>query len=383
VLGALVEDPSALEAPALAAALRVGRTALFFGAFGLLLALRADRERARALTTLGVVGLGALDLVAVGRTVNPLAPAELVSHRPAVVDVLAPHAEATRVHSLTMPGCARVTEARAGWEPSWSAALASVDALRPPSGVRWGLFGSFDGQFTGLEPRALLPFLPAAVRLSGTADGLRLLQVANVGHVVRLGRGVVPGLELLEGRATGPGCERQLLRVPEPLPRAYVVGAERRASDTGDGVAALLDSAFDPRRSVLLADAHAGGGDPGPVGEARVTSRRADVVEIEAVLVRPGVLVLVEAYDPGWRVSVDGRGAPLLAANVLFRAVRLPEGRHRVRFVYRPWTATTGVLLSGLGAVATIALGLAGWRREARLMIAPAAGSIPAREEGP
>jgi hypothetical protein len=148
-------------------------------------------------------------------------------------------------------------------------------------------------------------------------------------------------------------------------------------------MAALLDPAFDPRRSVLLADAHAGGGDPMPAGEARVTSRRADVVEIEAVLARPGVLVLVEAYDPGWRVSVDGRGAPLLAANVLFRAVRLPEGRHRVRFVYRPWTATTGVLLSGLGAVATIALSLVGWRRKARLMIAPAAGSIPAREEGP
>jgi hypothetical protein len=148
-------------------------------------------------------------------------------------------------------------------------------------------------------------------------------------------------------------------------------------------MAALLDSAFDPRRSVLLADAHAGGGDPGSVGEARVTSRRADTVEIEAVVARPGVLVLVEAYDPGWRVSVDGREAPLLAANVLFRGVRVPAGRHRVVFAYRPWTAAAGVLLTGLGAVATIALCLVGWRRDARLMIAPAAGSIPAREEGP
>lgn len=383
VLGTLVEEPIALAGPALVASLRVGRTALILGAFGLLLALRADRERARALTTLGVVALGVLDLVAVGRTVNPLAPAELVSHRPAVVDVLVPHAKATRVHSLTMPGCGRVTVARAGWEPSWNAALASVDALRPPSGVRWGLFGSFDGQFTGLEPRSLLPFLPAAVRLSGTPEGLRLLQVANVGHVVRLGRGAVPGLELLEDRATGAGCERQLLRVPEPLPRAYVVGGERRAPEKGDGVVELLDSAFDPRHSVLLADAHAGGGSPGPVGEARVTSRRSDAVEVEAVLARPGVLVLVEAYDPGWRVSVDGRAAPLLAANVLFRGVRVPAGRHRVRFVYRPWTATAGAWLTGMGAVATIALGLAGWRREARLMIAPAAGSIAAREEGP
>jgi len=381
-LGSLLEDPAGLGPAALAASLRVARTALLFGVLGLLVAFRANRERAPALATLLLVSLAALDLVAVGRTVNPLAPAELVSHRPALVDVLSRHADDTRVHSLTAPQCGRVTGGPPGWEPSWRAALASVDALRPPSGVRWGLFGSFDGQFTGLEPRWLLPFLPAAVRLSGTPEGLRLLQLANVGHVLRLGRGDVEGLELLETLATGQACPLQVLRVPAPSPRAHVAVGERRAPEGDDGLDALLDPAFDPRRDVLVADPRPGAGGTGPGGVARVASRTADTVEVEADVARPGVLVLAEAFDPGWTVTVDGGKAELLRANVLFRGVRLPEGRHLVRFEYRPWTATAGLLFSVSGVLATAALGLLGWRKRARLKRALGASSIAAREEG-
>jgi hypothetical protein len=365
-LGTWLEEPAAPGPAALAASLRIGRTAALLAAFGLLLAFRAGRERPPVAATLLLVALGALDLVAVGRTVNPLAPAELVAHRPPLVDRLAPHAEATRVHTQTLPGCGRLTGGKEGWEPSWRAALASVDSLRPPSGARWGLFGSFDGQFTGLEPRWFLPFLPAAVRLSGSPDGLRLLQLANVGHVLRLGPGVVPGLELLESQAGVQACPQQVLRVPEPLPRVYVGAAERQAPRDGDGLAGLLDPAFDPRREVLLASARAGAGAAGSAGSARVSSRSADSVEVEADLARPGVLVLVEAWDPGWEVRVDGQAATVLRANVLFRGVRLPGGRHVVRFRYRPWTAKLGLLLGVAGAAAAAALALLGGRGRVR-----------------
>lgn len=39
---------------------------------------------------------------------------------------------------------------------------------------------------------------------------------------------------------------------------------------------------------------------------------------------------------PGWEVSVDDVRQPLLRANLLFRGVEVPAGKHRVTFAFRP-----------------------------------------------
>jgi uncharacterized membrane protein YfhO len=53
---------------------------------------------------------------------------------------------------------------------------------------------------------------------------------------------------------------------------------------------------------------------------------------------QPGILVLHEAYYPGWFVEVDGQPARLLRANVLFRGVEVNEGRHNVVFHFAPFS---------------------------------------------
>jgi hypothetical protein len=65
-------------------------------------------------------------------------------------------------------------------------------------------------------------------------------------------------------------------------------------------------------------------------GTARVVLLAADRVVVDVDLSQPGYLVTTDSYDDGWRASVDGRPAALLRANVAFRAVELPPGRHRV-----------------------------------------------------
>jgi hypothetical protein len=335
--------------------------------FACLLAWRATRERPPVAVTTAFLLLGTADLVAVGRGLLPLAPGALVEHRPGVADSLLPAAAVGRVQFVPPePECARLTGGPAGWQYPWRAALGAVDALRPPSGVRWGLFGGFDGQFTGLEPLWSLAPIAAAAYLAGTPHGTRLLEIANVGHVVWVRKEPPAALEPLETRATPYACPLQLLRVPEPLPRAYTAARERPLPAGGDGLAALLDPAFDPRSEVLLADTQPPGPGPPAPGSARVVSRTSDTVEVESSVGGPGVLVLVEAFDEGWKADVDGTSVPVLRANVLFRAVRLGAGHHRVRFVYRPWTARVGL---GLGAVALLVgagLGLVACRASIR-----------------
>ena len=71
-----------------------------------------------------------------------------------------------------------------------------------------------------------------------------------------------------------------------------------------------------------------------------------------------GYLLLLDSYDPGWRVTVDGSPAPLLQANELFRAVRLAPGQHEVEFRYRPMPFLVGLAITGTGLAAVLALWL-------------------------
>ena len=50
-----------------------------------------------------------------------------------------------------------------------------------------------------------------------------------------------------------------------------------------------------------------------------------------------GILVLNDVWHPWWRATVDGKPAEILKANVLFRAVVVPPGRHEVRFTFHPF----------------------------------------------
>jgi uncharacterized membrane protein YfhO len=69
--------------------------------------------------------------------------------------------------------------------------------------------------------------------------------------------------------------------------------------------------------------------------------------------------VLADTFYPGWRATVDGRPAEIVRANHAFRSVRLPAGRHEVRFRYESAWFRWGLVLAGLGALALAAAAVA------------------------
>lgn len=72
-------------------------------------------------------------------------------------------------------------------------------------------------------------------------------------------------------------------------------------------------------------------------GGARIVSYANTEIVIEATAPRGGgYVVLNDVFHPAWTAEVDGEPSPILRANVMFRAVAIPEGRREVRFVFRP-----------------------------------------------
>ena len=46
--------------------------------------------------------------------------------------------------------------------------------------------------------------------------------------------------------------------------------------------------------------------------------------------------MLNDVWHPWWFGTVDGKPADIFRANVLFRAIEVPPGRHVVRFEFKP-----------------------------------------------
>jgi hypothetical protein len=64
---------------------------------------------------------------------------------------------------------------------------------------------------------------------------------------------------------------------------------------------------------------------------------------------RPRLLVISDAWYPGWRAAIDGVEAPIHRANYMFRGVFVPAGEHTVRFDYWPTNFGWHLAASALG----------------------------------
>src|SRR5262249_28252787 len=102
---------------------------------------------------------------------------------------------------------------------------------------------------------------------------------------------------------------------------------------------------------------------PGPTEIVAITWYEPQRVELAANLERPGLVVLADAYYPGWTLTIDGAPAPIYRTNRMMRGAAGNPGRHRLVFTYHPEPFRIGAAISILGLVVLVVL-LWAWRAD-------------------
>ncbi len=164
-------------------------------------------------------------------------------------------------------------------------------------------------------------------------------EVYNHGPFPYRDLGLAAGVEVVTGT---------LQMATNPAPRAFLVYATEVVGDYSP-VLKRLTNGHDIHRSALLEKPLA---EPLPqesvLPGATALIRRFEpnwlLVEVEAKT--NALLVLAEAWYPGWRAEIDGRSCDCVPANLWMRAMPVPAGRHQVRVYFHQNYLLPGLLVS-------------------------------------
>ena len=139
-----------------------------------------------------------------------------------------------------------------------------------------------------------------------------------------------------------------VLENPDALPRAFWVP---RLELVAGPEAVLSRLATGPPRDhalieLLPADGFLGGADASATGQVDDFEDASKHLVVRMHATGEGFLVVSDQEYPGWSATVNGVAAPVLRANYVFRAVRVPAGGAQVEFHYRPRSVRDGTWLS-------------------------------------
>ena len=236
-------------------------------------------------------------------------------------------------------------------------------------------------ELTGLRPREYLGLL-RTFRESDRVLRDRFLSWAGTRYFLTMSRPSVPS----EERARLPVGSLALYETTPDGSRAFVVTRAVVEPDPQVQLARLFDPAFDPFSSVVVDREPPAPASTGSAAPARATIRSStstSVVVDASVPEGGGYLVLLDSFDPGWKVAVNGRDAELLRAAGVFRAVRLAAGTHAVRFRYRPGALSVGAAISLLSIVLlAVVAGRGATFSSGSAPASPSAGAAPPASAG-
>jgi hypothetical protein len=167
------------------------------------------------------------------------------------------------------------------------------------------------------------------------------------------------------------GNELETGAAPEPpISHLLLVSSYRVLPDRNAIFDALRSVTFNAAHEVILESEPEPKPSPAEsAGTARIVTKSADALEIEADVEQPSILLITDSFTRSWRaIALPGSAQAhyqLLPGNYILRAVPLMAGHHHLRVEYTRETLAIGAWISVLASV--LFLAALGWCWKNRL----------------
>ncbi len=152
------------------------------------------------------------------------------------------------------------------------------------------------------------------------------------------------------------------------LPRPFVPKSVQTVSTDNDILKKMASPRFNPAEVAYVES---------PVelpascrGTVQITNEIPTRILISARMETPGLIVLADNWDKGWRAYWNGKPVPVLRTDYAVRGVVVPAGNGTLEFRYQPASLILGLWLAGFAATVLI-----GWLAIIRIKSAPSASN--------
>ena len=309
----------------------------------------------RAAPRLAVGALAALlaaDLLRAGAGLNPMVERSFFGLSPEMSRWAALFREGrARVFSCEPEFQAAFQEARvtlAHSQDVWTFA-ALAESLVPLHNMEAGVATAMSRDRTMLVPteRTLSARQVACDDFGSLVDPLRRAGVSHVLSVAPLESDALRLLEVAAPRNVAP-LRVHVYALDGALPLRLLARTVRRAPDRDAAETLARTPGFQAAAGVAVEgniEERVGAN-----GRILSTTETPGRLEFSVEVDRTTVLVVRDAFAPGWHAEVDGQPAPLLRADGRHLAVSVPPGTSRVVMAYRPPRLAAGVALTSAAA---------------------------------
>jgi Bacterial membrane protein YfhO len=309
-------------------------------AVGLILVLLlGNRIASRRVLAAAIVLLAALDMFHFAHGFQPMGPAsEVIPPTPPSVRFLQARAQRGRTVGVN----SALTN-----DYTMNYGLSDVRGYDPPQPTNryfrlWQLANPTQGPSEDLSIPELTPV------------GLNVMSLLGARYLLAdpaEARLTLPGLSTVYA-----GNDAVIYENARAAPAAFVPAQVTRTASEQATLVRIAAAGYEPSQDALL----------GP-HQPELTAARGTVavqrdhdadVHMTANLSRGGLVVLNDAWAPGWTVRIDGRLAPVARVNDVMRGVDVPPGHHVITWHYRVPGLVEGVAISCVALLLLLLVGL-------------------------